>query len=410
MRLRSWAPLLLAVAVGCATSDAPPVRQTRKPARLDADSTDEPADEAMPSREGPTRAAAPPPATTERAAAPSEELAAPPPKAAAAAPSPHEAASAPDAGAQEPKRTTADPFGDVGFKEVNQKDWLAALREKVAQQERVPPTDLRVSPGLLRAAYVRSPPVVEIKPGRRPPPRRHDIVVVDNQGRRVASFHAVAAKRGDEPPRDLRFLSEDRLVYEVVEPPPEPPPPGKPAPRKPAKKAPPRAAEKSGKPAPPKVAVAPAPHVAPLPPPRTFVIQPIAPRARPIKCVGVHFTFSREKDKLAFVSGTAEAGFVAVDGAQVYPRRGRTMVASAPAWSKDGRSLAFLEARAERPARLVLLAELDNPTGDTTWDLPPTASTDGVLVFWAGSGKLVVGKTQMRPIFSASFTKETPGR
>ena len=86
------------------------------------------------------------------------------------------------------------------------------------------------------------------------------------------------------------------------------------------------------------------------------------------------------------------------------------MVASAPAWSKDGRSLAFIEARATEPARLVLVAELDNPTGDTTWELPPAANTDGALVFWAGSEKLVVGKTQMRPVFSASFTKERPGR
>ena len=101
---------------------------------------------------------------------------------------------------------------------------------------------------------------------------------------------------------------------------------------------------------------------------------------------------------------------MAVDGAQVYPRRGRAAVASAPAWSKDGRSLAFLEVPAGRPARLVMLAELDNATGDTTWDLPPAASTDGALVFWAGSDKLVVGRTQLRPVFSASFTKEAPGR
>ncbi|HVU51071.1 MAG TPA: hypothetical protein VHL80_10320, partial [Polyangia bacterium] len=344
--------------------------------------------------------------------------AAPPAPPAAPKPDEQPAASAPDASApaeEPPRRTAADPFGDVGFKEVNQKDWLAALRAKIAQQEKVPPTDLRVSPGLLRAAYVRSPPVAPGKPRRRPPPRRHEIVVVDNQGRRVAMFRAVAPKHGDEPPKDLRFLSEERLVYEVVEPPPEPPSPGKPAahkaPPKPAhpKKAAPKAA-KAGKTAAPKVAVAPPRPLPPLPPARTFVIQPIAARARPIKCVGVHFTFSREKDKLAFVSGTAEAGFVAVDGAQVYPRRGRTVVASAPAWSKDGRSLAFLEARAAQPARLVLLAELDNPTGDTTWDLPPTANTDGALVFWAGSDKLIVGRTQLRPVFSASFTKQSPGR
>jgi hypothetical protein len=347
----------------------------------------------MPAHEGPTRAASAPVAQAKE-----------PP---AASPAPD--ATAPDEEA--PKRTAADPFGDVGFKEVNQKDWLAALRDKIATQEKVPPTELHVSPGLLRAAYVRSPPVAAVKPGRRPPLRRHDIVVVDNQGRRVASFRAVAAKRGDEPPKDLRFLSEERLVYEVVEPPPEPSPPAKPAKRKPQPKPPAhakKAAPKAATAAAPKIALAPPPR--PLPPARTFVIQPIAPRARPIKCVGVHFTFSREKDRLAFVSGTAEAGFVSVDGAQVYPRRGRTMVASAPAWSKDGRSLAFLEARAAQPSRLVLLAELDNPTGDTTWDLPPTANTDGALVFWAGSGKLVVGKTQMRPVFSASFTKETPRR
>jgi hypothetical protein len=397
--------LLLAFAVGCATSD-PPARKTKTPAPAEegsaGESAGESADAPMPHREGPTRAA-PPPAQAAQEEKDTKEAKGPP-------------ASSADAGAsaEEPqKRTAANPFGDVGFKEVNTKDWLAALREKIAQQEKVPPTDLRVSPGLLRTAYVRSPPVVPVKPGRRAPLRRHDVVVVDNQGRRVASFRAVAAKRGDEPPRDLRFLSEDRLVYEVVEPPPEPPPPGKPAPRKkpPKPTHAKKTAPKPAKAAAPKVAVAPPPRpVPPLPPARMFVIQPIAPRARPIKCVGVHFTFSHDKDKLAFVSGTAEAGFVAVDGAQVYPRRGRTMVASAPAWSKDGRSLAFLEARAAQPARLVLLAELDNPTGDTTWDLPPTANTDGVLVFWAGSGKLVVGKTQMRPVFSASFTKESPGR
>jgi hypothetical protein len=395
MRLRSWAPWLLVLAVGCATGgDDRPAPTPRKPRAAPVAEDDVAPEAPAPVAKGGERDDAAPPA------APAVE--APPPRAASEPP------------ADEPKRTAADPFGDVGFKEVNQKDWLVALREKIAQQEKVPPAELRISPGLLRAAYVRSPPPVAVKPGRRAPPRRHDIVVVDNQGRRVASFRAVSAKRGDEPPKDLRFLSEDRLVYEVVEPPPEPPPPGKPAPRK----APPHAARAKKattkpakpKPAAPKVAAAPAPRVTPLPPPRTFVIQPIAPRARPTKCVGVHFTFTRDRDKLAFVSGTAEAGFVAVDGAQVYPRRGRTMVASAPAWSKDGRSLAFLEARAAQPTRLVLLAELDNPTGDTTWDLPPTANTEGALVFWAGSGKLVVGRTQMRPIFSASFTKEMPGR
>ncbi|HEY2729420.1 MAG TPA: hypothetical protein VGK52_05715 [Polyangia bacterium] len=374
MSLRSWAFCALVTLAGCATS---------------ADST-EPAHKTK-------RHHAPPVEQTEDAgtAATSERVPAPP---------------LPDASvddAKEPVVVAAppEPFGDVGFKEVNEKDWLAALREKIAQQEKVPPTDLRVSPGLLRAAYVRSPPVAPTKSRRRPPPRRHTIVVVDNQGRRLATFRALAARRGDEPPKGLRFLSEERLVYEVVEPPPEAAPLGKPAPRKPPAR--PAAHAKKAKPAP---ASAPARALPPWPPARTFVIQPIMPRARPTKCVGVHFTFTREHDHLAFLSGSPESGFVAVDGAQLYPRRGRAVLASAPAWSKDGHSLAFLESPADKPARLVLVAEIDNATGDTTWDLPPTASTDGVNVFWAGSGKLVVGKTQMRPIFSASFTKESPGR
>jgi hypothetical protein len=370
MSLRSWVCCALVTLAGCATS---------------ADST-EPAHKTKGHR-------APPAAQTEDAgtAAASERAPA------------HPTADASVDEAKEPVVAAAprEPFGDVGFKEVNEKDWLAALREKIAQQEKVPPTDLRVSPGLLRAAYVRSPPVVATKSGRRPAPRRHTIVVVDNQGRRLATFRAVAARRGDEPPKGLRFLSEERLVYEIVEPPPEAAPPGKPAPRKP----PPRRAARAKKAKP-----APARALPPWPPARTFVIQPITPRARPTKCVGVHFTFTREHDHLAFLSGSPESGFVAVDGAQLYPRRGRAVLASAPAWSKDGHSLAFLESPADKPARLVLVAEIDNATGDTTWDLPPTASTDGVNVFWAGSGKLVVGKTQMRPIFSASFTREGGGR
>ncbi len=329
----------------------------------------------------------------------------------AAAPAP-----APVASAAEPQRkTAADPFGDVGFKEVNEKDWLANIREKIAQQEKVAPTEVRLSPGMLRAAYVRSPAVVAPKPGRRAALRRHEIVVVDNQGRRVATFRAVAAAHGDEPPKDLRFLSDERLVYEVVEPPPaaDAPAPkavaakGRRPAKRPASSGKRLVVAKSAKPAKPARALPVA--VAPGPPPRTFVIQPIAARSRPIRCQGVHFTFSRERDRLAFVAGQPESGFVAVDGAQVYPRRGRTVVASAPAWSKDGHSLAFLEAHPAHPARLVLVAEIDNATGDTTWDLPPTVALDGALVFWAGTGKLVVGKTATRPLFAASFDKEMPG-
>jgi hypothetical protein len=295
-----------------------------------------------------------------------------------------------------PKRTSADPFGDVGFHEVNVKEWLAKLRQTISDQEKVPPTDVVMSPGLLRAAYVRSPEVAPPKPGRKPTPRRHELVVVDNQGRRVASFRAVAAKVGDEPPKDLRFLSDDKLVYEVVAPPPEPEDAPKPKPKGKPKK--PAARAKLAK------AALAAAHPAPPPPPtRLFIIQPIAPKSRPVRCEGVSFAFTKEKDRLAFVAGPPESAFVAVDGQPIYPRRGRTVISSPPAWSKDGHSLAFLETPAGAPPRLVLVAALDNPTGDTTWSLPPTAAIEGVSVFFASNGRLVVGKTTMRPVFSASF-------
>jgi hypothetical protein len=391
MPRRPWALCALFLLAGCATSE-PAARPKKKQAPpAEAASADE------------EESAVPVSAKPETRPAPKAEAK---PESAPATAAADEKAPPP-----EPKRTAADPFGDVGFHEVNEKDWLAGIRDKIAKQEKVEPTDLRLSPGLLRAAYVRSPPVTPPKPGRKPAPRRHEIVVVDNQGRRVASFRPVMAPKSDEPPKDLRFLGEERLVYEVVAPPPPPTaPPTKAAPA-PKKKGHPAARANAKKKAPPPAAravAAPAPP--PGPPPRTFVIQPITPRARPIKCVGVHHTFTKERDHLAFVAGQPESAWVSVDGGQVYPRRGRTVVSSAPSWSKDGHSLAFLETPAERPTRLVLVAEIDNPTGDTTWDLPPTANTEGALVHWAGSGKLVVGRTQMRPIFSASFTKELPGR
>jgi hypothetical protein len=138
------------------------------------------------------------------------------------------------------------------------------------------------------------------------------------------------------------------------------------------------------------------------------VIQSLEPRARPVRCEGYHFAFTAQNERIAFVGGTPQAAFVAVDGTQVYPRRGRSILPSALAWSKDGRSLAFIEAPAIRPPRLVMLADFDNPTGDTTWDLPASTPLDGIRVFWSGSSKLIVGKTPTHPLFSTSFEKQLP--
>jgi hypothetical protein len=159
-----------------------------------------------------------------------------------------------------------------------------------------------------------------------------------------------------------------------------------------------------------KAAKAPAPlaKVDPPLPARLFIIQPVERRQRRLRCEGVRFSFTPQRDHLVFVAGKPEAGFVSVDGVQVYPRRGRAIIATDPSWSKDGRSLAFVETPADAKPRLVLLAEFDNPTGDTTWDLPPAAGVDGARVYWSGASKLVVGKSATHPLFSTSFVKEKP--
>jgi hypothetical protein len=286
------------------------------------------------------------------------------------------------------------------MKEVSEKQWLAATRQKLAQQLKVEPTELRFSPSKRLVACVREVGTASRKPVKHPPPRRYQILVVDPEGARRALFDTVTLRGSDEPPRDFRFFTEDRLIYEVVQP---PPPPAPPPPRK-------RPASARRPPHP-----RPASHL-PLPDPtlphRLFVIQPVERRPRRIRCEGVRFAFTTQHDHFAFVAGKPEAGFVSVDGAQVYPRRGRSIIASDLAWSRDGRSLAFLETPAAGKPRLVLLAEFDNPTGDTSWDLPAAASAagsvEGARVLWSGPGKLVVAKTPTHPLFSASFVKEKP--
>jgi hypothetical protein len=277
-------------------------------------------------------------------------------------------------------------------KHLTEKQWQAEVREKLGQQLKADPAELRFSPDKQWVVMVKGPPP---PPGGKPikHPRRFELLVTDTAGKRRLQFRPVTLKGSDEPPKDVHFLADNRLVYEAVPPPPAPSPPPRPAAH--AKKG------RHPKPPPPK-------PVAEGPPPRLFVIQPLSKRGRPVRCQGARFTAPPRQDHFAYLAGDADAGFVAVDGAQVYPRKGRAAISGEPAWSKDGHSVAFLELRSHAPARLVLLAEFDNPTGDTTWDLPASAALEGARVFWAGSGKLVVGKSSMRPIFAATFLKEKP--
>jgi hypothetical protein len=200
---------------------------------------------------------------------------------------------------------------------------------------------------------------------------------------------------------DLRFMGEDRLIYRVT---PWPPPPaakhgkrGK-APKraKQAKQA--KQAKRGGKPK---------PKSPPRAPTTLYVIQPLAADAAPIVCEGRRFTFSPKGDHVAWVAGEPGQELVGADGAQVYPRSGVTAIPGEPAWSRDGGSLAVIEGG---PApKLVVLVEVDNPSGDNSWPLPPEAAgptLPTLRVFWAGAGRIVVGHDVTKPVFATSFVRE----
>ena len=202
---------------------------------------------------------------------------------------------------------------------------------------------------------------------------------------RLAVFGAAGEHRADLAAarpgvvEDLRFLGESRLVYRIA-------PPARSlnkratGPRPPGKKETPSA------------------------PVALYVIQPFEPIALPMVCEGRSFTFSRNGDHVAWVTGKPGREWLGADGAQVYPRAGVTKIQGEPAWSSDGRSLALIEGGARR--KLVVLVEFDNPHGDNVWPLPPDASDPTLRVFWAGVGRLVVGREITKPVFATSFRRE----
>jgi hypothetical protein len=178
---------------------------------------------------------------------------------------------------------------------------------------------------------------------------------------------------------DLRFLGESRLVYRIAAPPPSQ---GKRA----------TGPRQTGK------------RKAPPVPTVVYVIQPFIPIASPMICEGRSFTFSPNGDHLAWVSGASGRDWLGADGAQVYPRAGVTRIQGEPAWSSDGRSLALIEGGTK--PNLVVLVEFDNPHGDNVWPLPPDATDPTMRVFWAGAGRLVVGREITKPVFATSFRRE----
>jgi hypothetical protein len=303
----------------------------------------------------------------------------------------------------------------VEMTSLSERDWIAAVRQKIAQKLSVDPAEIRFSPTKRRAAVLHDPAAAraaqvaaaaeekakvsgkkaKATSPRRAPPRRYQIIVTDTEGKVEARFRTLTRPGSDEPPRDFRFLGDDSLIYEVVKPPAD-------ENDKPAKTTTRASRRRKGKVA---KAVAAKPSE-PEPEKRLIVIQPLGKRTRPIRCEHIHVAWNPQKTHIVSMGGPPQARFVAVDGVKVYPRRGASRLSGPPAWSKDGTSLAFVENRPTKPARLVLLAEFDNPTGDTFWDLPSAVALEGAQAYFTGHDRLVVGKSALRPLFAAPFTKE----
>jgi hypothetical protein len=321
-------------------------------------------------------------------------------------------APAPDGAPLAADKAPRDNRAPLEMTNVSEREWMASVRQKLAEKLDVDPGDLKFSPSKRRWAVVRdpaagaakaaeaaaakAPPSKKSAAPRHPVPRRYQIIVADTEGKVETRLRPITVSGSDEPPKDFRFLNDDNLIYEVVKP---APPAAKPTrahdkKRSKGKAEAAKARDKAGD------------KSEPDPEKRLFVIQPLGRRPKPLRCEGIHFAWSPQHTHLASVGGPAKARFVAVDGVKVYPRRGASRISGPPAWSKDGTSLAFVENRPEKPARLVLLAEYDNPTGDTFWDLPPGASMDGAQAYFTGHDRLVVGKSALKPLFAAPFTKE----
>ena len=202
---------------------------------------------------------------------------------------------------------------------------------------------------------------------------------------RLAVFGASGEHRADLAAarpgvvEDLHFLGESRLAYRIAPP----------APSLDKRTTRPRRTGK--KRTPPATTV-------------VYVIQPFSPIAAPMVCEGRSFTFSPNGAHVAWVSGAPGQEWLGADGAQVYPRAGVTRIQGEPAWSSDGRSLALIEGGAQ--PKLVVLVEFDNPHGDNVWPLPPEATDPTMRVFWAGAGRLIVGREITNPVFATSFRRK----
>jgi len=121
---------------------------------------------------------------------------------------------------------------------------------------------------------------------------------------------------------------------------------------------------------------------------------------------GRQFSWSAGKRRLAYVNGPPPRQRVVVDGVPVWPRGGAsTTIHGQVTWSPAGEGLALIESNQKGDGKLVVLLELDNPTGDLTWRLPAEAMAPGLHLYWAGESQVVIGETNLAPKFAANWKR-----
>jgi hypothetical protein len=119
---------------------------------------------------------------------------------------------------------------------------------------------------------------------------------------------------------------------------------------------------------------------------------------------GAAFVWGPERRHVAFIAGAGDKQNLVVDGRTVWPRRGTTHLHQPPVWSPDGHGLALVD-QGQGGARLVVLVEYDDASGDLTWNVPKDALSPGLRVFWAGDSKVVIGETALHPRFAAGWER-----
>lgn len=134
---------------------------------------------------------------------------------------------------------------------------------------------------------------------------------------------------------------------------------------------------------------------------------PAGPRASSVTPVAAPGGAAERQVSIAGGSGATRGGVLTgplvAPGASTHIR-GPLAWAPAEPGHTAGHAVAFVELGATG-ARLVVLLEVDDPSGDLTWPVPREALEPGLRVWWVSGSRVVIGDDPMRPRFSADWQR-----